>query len=73
MKTEIPADYIEVPTTHPLEVRRFKMPNGAHYVELVDESEATWEKYAKDLAKRNAANIERIRAARKLAFIPQPA
>lgn len=52
---------IEVATVHPLETKRFLCPNGSHFVELVDASEETWEKYCAMLA-ANCAPAARLSA-----------
>ena len=48
---------IEIPTSHPLEVKAWRCPNGSTFVESIDDSQETWEAYAKDLAARNAIAI----------------
>lgn len=48
-----PAGSVEIPTAHWLELRAWKQPNGARFVQLVDESEETWESYCRMIAKRN--------------------
>lgn len=47
-----PAGYLPIPTTHPLELGAWRMPNGARFVRLVDDSEATWERYCADIRTR---------------------
>jgi hypothetical protein len=46
------AGNVPVPTGHPLEVKAWLCPNGSRLVELVDNTEATWERYAQDIARR---------------------
>ena len=50
---EPPAGSIEEPTAHWLEVRAWRQPNGARFVQLVDQSEETWEAYCRMISKRN--------------------
>lgn len=53
-----PAGFVQVPTGHPLEVSRWRAPAGWHHVELVDESEATWQRYCAELAERSRAALQ---------------
>lgn len=45
IELERPANGIQIPTRHPLEIAAFKLPNGATHVVLEDDSEKTWEAY----------------------------
>jgi len=49
------ADFIPIPTTHPLEIAAYRMPNGAKHVELADvpgeTDEQTWQLYCAELLK----------------------
>lgn len=47
---DAPGGSVEIVPTHALEKRAFRCPNGSRFVELVDESETTWEQYCKELA-----------------------
>lgn len=40
----------EIPVSNPLEVKAWRLDNGAREVELIDASEETWEKYCAMLA-----------------------
>lgn len=44
---------VPIPTTHPLEVKAWRCPNGSKLVELIDATAATWDAYCADLAKRS--------------------
>ena len=48
-----PAGSVEVETSHWLEVRAWRTPEGARFVQLVDESEETWQAYCRMIAARN--------------------
>ena len=50
---EPPAGSIEEPTAHWLEVRAWRQPNGARFVQLVDQSEETWEAYCRMMSRRS--------------------
>ncbi len=45
--SELPTDGIPVRNVTPYELSRFKMPNGSHFVTLIDGSEDTFEKDVK--------------------------
>lgn len=47
---DAPHGSVETVPTHALERRAFRCPNGSRFVELVDSSEAKWERYCKELA-----------------------
>lgn len=55
---EVPADYVRIPIRNEMEVALWLCPNGSKFVQLKDESEATWEAYCARLAKDNAAERE---------------
>ncbi len=45
VEAERPESGVEIATRHPLELARYRMPNGTMYVTLEDHSEKTWEKF----------------------------
>lgn len=49
----VPSDYVPMPIRCHLEFSAWLMPNGATYVQLVDQSEETWETYCRILAAQN--------------------
>jgi hypothetical protein len=54
---QVPSDYVRLPIRNEMEVALWLCPNGSKYVQLKDESEATWESYCARLAKDNAAEM----------------
>ena len=57
---DVPADYVPIPTSNPLEVAAWRCPNGSTYVQLVDQTELTWESYCACLAGKATALREII-------------
>lgn len=58
MKTERipydpPADFVSIPTESDLEKAAWRMPNGARHVELIDETEETWERYCAEQVRKS--------------------
>lgn len=51
IKDETPNGGVAIPTSNPLEIAAFQLPNGARHVVLTDESEETWEAYCQQICK----------------------
>lgn len=58
-KPGAPAGGVEIATGHYLELRAWRVPGGSRYVQLIDESEETWETYCRLLAKRSRERCQR--------------
>lgn len=52
---EPPAGSVEIPTTHWLELRAWRQPNGSKLVELIDDTEETWQSYCRMMTRRSRA------------------
>lgn len=53
IESERPADGIPIPSTSSLCLAAYRMPNGSKFVTLVDDTDATWEAYCREVAKKN--------------------
>lgn len=54
-----PVDGIPIAPAHYLELKAWRMPNGSRFVQLIDDSEETWENYCRLLVKRSAEIAQR--------------
>lgn len=53
-----PADAVgEIAPGHRFEVRAWRLRNGARHVQLIDETEATWELYCAELRERSMRSV----------------
>lgn len=57
-RTGWPGDAVrEIAPSHPLEVRAWRLRNGSRHVELIDGTEATWERYCAEVRERSMRRI----------------